>query len=176
MGLSVNPEGLAVQEASAYRLARVSDQAVAWHLRRNCSVTPRQLAGMYAGLCLVSLGIGIGFWLLGAKLVLGFAGLELLAVGAGFLLYARHAADGETVSLQGGRLVVERECAGRREKVEFGCAHVRIAPPASEQSLIEVMAHGRRLDIGRHVRPEWRPVLAGEMRRALMAAGSQPLR
>ena len=42
--LSVNPEGLALQEASAYRLARVSDQAVAWHLRRNCSVTPRQLA------------------------------------------------------------------------------------------------------------------------------------
>ena len=88
--LSVNPEGLALQEASAYRLARVSDQAVAWHLRRNCSVTPRQLGGIYAGLCLVSLGIAIGFWWLGAKLVLGFAGLELLAVGAAFLAYARH--------------------------------------------------------------------------------------
>ena len=174
--LSVNPEGLALQEASAYRLARVSDQAVAWHLRRNCSVTPRQLGGWYATLCLVSLGIAIGFWWLGAKLVLGFAGLELLAVGAAFLAYARHAADGETVSLQGGRLVVEREYAGRREKVEFGCAHVRIAPLTSEQNLIEVMAHGLRLDIGRHVRPQWRPVLAGEMRRALDAAGSQPLR
>ncbi len=165
-----------MQEAAAYRLAQVSGHTLAWHLRRNCSVTPRQLGGIYAGLCLVSLGIGVGFWWLGAKLVLGFAGLELLAVGAGFLMYARHAADGETVSLQGGRLVVEREYAGRREKVEFGCAHVRIAPLASEQSLIEVMAHGRRVGIGRHLRPEWRPVLAGEMRRALVAAGSPPWR
>ena len=165
-----------MQETSAYRLARVSEQAVAWHLRRNCSVTPRQLCLVYAGLCFVSLAVGIGFWMIGAKLVLGFAGLELLAVGAAFLVYARHAADGETVSLQDGRLTVLREFAGRREKMEFGCAHVRIAPPVDAHSLIEVVAHGRRVDVGRHVRPEWRPVLAGEMRRALDAAGSQPLR
>lgn len=165
-----------MQPEAAYRLARVSDQTVAWHLRRNCSATPRQLGGLYAGLCLVSLLIGLGFWSQGAGLVLGFAGLELLMLGIAFLAYARHAADGETVSLQDGRLVVERECAGRREKVEFGCAHVRIAPLTSDQNLIEVMAHGQRVDIGRYVRPEWRPVLAGELRRALGAAGSQPLR
>lgn len=165
-----------MQEASGYRLTRVGDQTLAWHLRRNCSVTPRQLGGIYAGLCLVSLLIGISFWAMGAKLVLAFTGLELLALGAAFLVYARHASDGETVSLQGGRLVVERECAGRREKVEFGCAHVRVEPLASRQNLIQVMAHGQRLDIGRHVRPEWRPVLAGELRRALEAASPQPLR
>ena len=110
-------ETVALQQTSAYRWARVSDQALAWHLRRNCSVTPRQLALLYAGLSAVSLTIGVGFWMMGATLVLGFAGLELVAVGAAFLIYARHAADGETVSLQGERLIVERECAGRRERL-----------------------------------------------------------
>ncbi|WP_243457473.1 DUF2244 domain-containing protein [Ottowia testudinis] len=164
-----------MQQPSAHRWARVSDQTLAWHLRRNCSVTPCQLGLLYAGLSLVSLTIGVCFWMMGATLVLGFAGLELLAVGAAFLVYARHAADGETVWLQGGRLIVERERGGRRERLEFGCAHVRIAPPASGQGLIEVTAHGRRVDLGRHVRPEWRPLLAGEMRNALQATGWQTL-
>lgn len=165
-----------MQETSATRWACVGDQAVAWHLRRNCSVTPRQFGALYATLCLVSLAIGLGFWMIGARLVLGFAGLELLALGAAFLVHARHAADSETISLRDGRLVVEREIAGRREQMEFGCAHVRIAPPARVQDLIQVVAHGRRVDVGRHVRPEWRPVLAGEMRRALLAMGHGPLR
>ena len=111
-----------MQQTSTYRWARVSDQALAWHLRRNCSVTPRQLGGWYATLCLLSLLIGSGFWVLGMPLVLAFAGLELLAVGVALLVYARHALDGETVRLQGGRLSVERECAGRRETLEFGAA------------------------------------------------------
>lgn len=161
-----------MQQTSTYRWARVSDQALAWHLRRNCSVTPRQLGGWYATLCLLSLLIGSGFWVLGMPLVLAFAGLELLAVGVALLVYARHALDGETVRLHGGRLSVERECAGRRETLEFGGApRVRIRTLAHEQDLIELQAPGRRLSVGRHVRPQWRCALAGEMRRALQAGG-----
>ena len=159
-----------MQQTSTYRWARVSDQALAWHLRRNCSVTPRQLGGWYATLCLLSLLIGSGFWVLGMPSVLAFAGLEMLAVGAALLVYARHALDGETVRLHGGRLSVERECAGRRETLEFGGApRVRIRTLAHEQDLIELQAPGRRLSVGRHVRPQWRCALAGEMRRALQA-------
>ena len=91
-------------------------------------------------------------------------------------VYARHAVDGETISLADGQLTVTHESAGAREQMEFGCAHVRIAPPVDAHSLIEVVAHGRRVDVGRHVRPEWRPVVAGERRRALQAAGHGPLR
>lgn len=157
--------------SSTYRFARVSDQAVAWHLRRNCSATPRQLGLLFASLCAVSLVIGVGFWMMGARLVIGFAGLELLALGAAFVAYARHAADGETVRLEAGRLIVERESAGRRERLEFGSAHVRIAPLTEGQTLIVLRAHGRQVELGRHVRPQWRPALALEMRRALQAGG-----
>lgn len=158
-------------DTSTYRFARIGDESVAWHLRRNCSVTPRQFGVLYASLCLVSLAIGAWFWLLGARLVMGFAVIELLLVGVAFLAYARHAVDGETVSLRDGCLIVERECAGGRERMEFRGAHVRIDAPTDRRALIEVRAHGRRVDIGRHVRPEWRPVLAREMRRALQASG-----
>ncbi len=156
-----------MQASSAFRFARVTEQAIDWRLRRNCSVTPQQLSLLYASLCLVSLLIGVWFWSLGAKLVIGFAGIELLAVGWAFLAYARHAADGETVTLRGGRLIVEQERAGRREKMEFGCAQVRIESSQQPWALIEVCGSGRRVQLGRYTRPEWRPLLAGEIRRAL---------
>lgn len=160
-----------MHQSSTYRFARVSGQALAWQLRRNCSVTPRQLGALYVSLCVVTLVIALWFWALGAKMVLGFAGLELLLVGLAFLAYARHAMDGETVSLRDGCLVVERECGGGREWLEFRGAQVRIDTPADRRALIEVRAPGQRVEIGRHVRPEWRPVLAREMRMALLAAG-----
>ncbi len=45
------------------------------------------------------------FWFQGATLVIPFATLELAAVGLAFLVYARHAADGERISLRGGALL-----------------------------------------------------------------------
>lgn len=154
----------------AYQFAQVSGPSVSWRLRRNCSVTPAQLLAVYLMLCGVSLAIGVFFWLQGATLVLGFASLELLVVGLAFLVYARHATDGEWISLQGASLVVERETAGRRERAEFERQWVRVEPKAGEHSLIELSGRGRKVEVGRFVRPELRQVLAGEIRRALRSA------
>src|SRR5690606_17313129 len=86
------------------RFPTVSGQTIHWFLKRNCSITPSQLGWLYASLCVVSLAIGFGFWVRGARLVLPFAWLELAAVGVAFLFYARHATDGERIALQEGRL------------------------------------------------------------------------
>lgn len=153
-----------------YRFATVQGQAIHWFLGRNCSVTPAQMGWLYASLCVVSLGIGTFFWFQGAKLILPFAWLEVLVVGAAFLAYARHAADREHILLQGGRLVVELENAGRLERAEFNREWVRVEPGADDRSLIEVSGQGRRVIVGRYVRPELRPVLAQEIRRALREA------
>ena len=79
----------------------------------------------YASLCVVSLGIAGFFWVQGAVLVLPFAVAELAAVGFAFLAYARHATDGERISLQGRRLVVELESArapaSARSSTATGC-------------------------------------------------------
>jgi uncharacterized membrane protein len=153
-----------------FRFATVQGQNVHWFLKRNCSVTPVQLGWFYASLCAVSLGIAFFLWSQGAVLVLPFAWLELAAVGLAFLAYARHAGDGETISLHGRRLVVELETAGRRRRAEFNCDWVRVEPSAGDRSLIELSGQGRKVNVGRYLRPELRPVLAQEIRRALRGA------
>lgn len=153
-----------------FRFATVQGQNIHWFLRRNCSVTPAQLGWLYASLCVVSLGIGTFFWFQGALLILPFAWLELAAVGAAFVAYARHAADGEHILLQGSRLVVELESAGRLERAEFNRDWVRVEPGTSDRSLIELSGQGRRMVVGRFLRPELRPALAQELRRALREA------
>ena len=150
-----------------FRFATVQGQNIHWFLQRNCSVTPAQLAWLYASLCVVSLGIGAVFWWQGATLVLPFAWIELAGVGLAFGVYARHAADGETISLQGRQLVVELENAGRLQRAEFDRDSVRVEPSAADRSLIEVSGRGRSVNVGRFVRPELRPALAREIRMAL---------
>ena len=153
-----------------FRFATVQGKNIQWFLRRNCAVTPAQLGWFYLSLCVVSLGIGAVFWFHGAVLVFPFAWAELLAVGVSFLLYARHATDGERIYLQGQHLVVELENAGKLERVEFRRDWVRVEPRLGDRSLIEVSGQGRSIQVGRFVRPELRPVLAKEIRMALRGA------
>ena len=140
---------------------------VQWLLKRNCSVTPSQLLGLFLSLSVVSLGIATFFWFQGATLVMPFAWAELLALGIAFSVYARHARDGEKIVLQGSRLVVELETAGRLERAEFNREWVRIEPKGGDGSLIEVSGQGQSVRVGRHLRPELRPALAREIRMAL---------
>jgi uncharacterized membrane protein len=140
---------------------------VQWLLKRNCSLAPRQLFGFYASLCLLSLAIAGLFWLAGATLVMPFAGVELLAIGAALLVYARHAGDSETIRLSPGCLTVKRTDGPHVEQVEFAPAWVRVEPESGDRSLIELSGQGRRIAVGRFVRPELRRQLADELRWAL---------
>jgi len=60
-------------------------------LKRNCSMSPAGLAKAFAALAALALAIGAGFAVVGAWLVLPFAGLEALMLGAAFFVYARRA-------------------------------------------------------------------------------------
>ena len=142
-------------------------KGVQWLLKRNCSVTPSQLLGLFMSISVVSLGIATFFWFQGATLVMPFAWIELIAIGAAFMVYARHARDGEKISLHGGQLVVELEIAGRLQREEFNREWVRVEPQDGDGSLIEVSGQGRTVRVGRHLRPELRPALAREIRYAL---------
>lgn len=153
-----------------FRFATVHGQNIQWFLRRNCSMTPSQLGLVYLSLCIVSLAIGTAFWFHGATYILSFAGAELVMVGAAFLVYARHASDGERIFLAGPQLVVELENGGKLQRAEFRREWVRVEPQSGDGSLIELSAHGRSINVGRYMRPELRPVLAREIRMALRSA------
>lgn len=158
------------QSNNVFRFATLSESGMEWRLRRNCSVTPAQLGFLYASLCVVSLGVAGFFWAQGATLVLPFAAIELVAVGTAFLVYARHATDGERVSLLEGLLVVEQESGGRLVRSEFARDRVRVEPLEKAAGLIEVRGGGRSVSIGRFMRADLRPLLAREIRQALRGA------
>lgn len=145
----------------------VGEPAVQWLLKRNCSTTPHQMMGFYASLCIVSLVIGTFFWLQGATLVMPFAWLEIVAIGAALLVYSRHATDRECIRLSRGRLTVERVSGRRVERAEFSPAWIRIEPQHGARSLIELSGQGQQIAVGRFVRPELRRQLAEELRWAL---------
>jgi uncharacterized membrane protein len=142
---------------------------IEWLLKRNCSISPKQLFAVYASLCVLSLAIASGFAWAGASPVLAFAGVELLLVGAALLVYARHAADCERITLAGAALSIEHRHGAQTARNEFRAAWVRVEPLSNDRSLIEVAGDGHTARIGRYLRPELRPSLARELRIALRA-------
>ena len=154
-----------------------SELTADWLLKRNCSISPRQLLAAYGLLCAMTLTIAVFFLLQGAPLVLPFAGLELLGLGAAMLLQARHAADRERLELLGGRLSVECRLGETAARVEFQTAGLRVEAGDGGRALIELSGQGRRVAVGRFVRPEQRRALADELRAVLarFASAGTPL-
>ena len=138
-----------------------------WVLRRHAPLSPAQMLVVFASLSLVSLCIGLFFWLQGALLVLPFAALETVAVGICVLIFSRHVLDQERIVVDGSQVVVEHEAAGVRERAQFHRQWVRIEPLGGEHSLIAVSGQGKSIQVGRYVRPERREALAQELRRAV---------
>ena len=158
---------MAPTSASLLRFGQSADGNMVWSFRRNCAIRPAQLLGVFAFLSAVSLSVATVFWMYGATYVLPFAFLEVTVLGIAFVAYARHATDGEIATLEQNWLVIEQEVAGKRAEIRFPRASVRIEPLADNDNLIEVSARGERLEFGRHLRAEWRPLVAREMRFAV---------
>jgi len=158
-------------QRSPWRFAQVLQSPggvmMRWVLKRNCSLAPRQLLAVYLSLCAVSLVISLFFWRRGATLVLPFAGLEIAALSWAVLSYARHAADHETLTLQDGLLRVEHQYGRRVDHTAFRACWVRVEPQHGDDSLVELSGQGQRARVGRYLLPQWRSVLAQELRRAL---------
>jgi uncharacterized membrane protein len=147
----------------------VSDAGFSLILRRNCSMSPAGLAAAFAALALVVLAIGTGFALAGAWLVLPFAGLEVLALGAAYFMYARHAADYERIALERGRLTVEVAEAENTARFELDPRLARVLLEKSEGCGARVLLRGagEELEIGRHLDAQARVGLAQELSQKL---------
>ncbi|MDP9108862.1 MAG: DUF2244 domain-containing protein [Pseudomonadota bacterium] len=138
-----------------------------WILRRNCSITPRQLAGFYASLCGVSLLLAGIFTWQGAWLVLVFAVLELCVVGFALLHYARHATDREHLALIDQCLHVALIESERCREYHFDTRRLRIEVRPERHGLISLSADGTHLEVGRFLTQFKRRQFAQELRRAL---------
>ncbi|MGQ0544137.1 MAG: DUF2244 domain-containing protein [Betaproteobacteria bacterium] len=133
-------------------------------LKRNCSNSPAGFACACAAAAGAALAIGAGFALAGAWLVLPFAGLEALLLGAAFVAYARRAADYERIELASGRLTVEVAEAERSRRHELDPRRLRVCLEAGR---VVLRGTEEELEVGRNLDAEARVRLAAELARRL---------
>lgn len=144
-----------------------------WTLRRNCSLSPRQVARAYAVLCLGSLAVAVGFLLHGVWLVLAFSLLELALVGLALLVHARHATDHERIALSESGLLVTRVQAEKRELTRLDPLWTRVVVPDDRRrTLIQLESRGVKVEIGRFVDASRRRQVARELRQALRSVSA----
>ena len=166
----------------AWRFAREMRQprngadrsAMQWRMLRHSSFVPGCLLAVFIALSTVALGIAAAFWWLGAPGVLPLAGAELLALGTAFWLCSRHAGDAETITLAEHELNVEHRFGRGVERAAFRAEWVRVEPVHGEGSLVEITGQGRRMRVGRYLRPELRMALARELRQAVRLECTRP--
>jgi uncharacterized membrane protein len=145
----------------------VSGNRQEWLSKRNCSLAPRQLAVIFVLLATVSLIIASGFAALGAWMILPFAGIEALALGTAFVVYARHAADYERIVLSRDCLLVETSRADRLSQEKCAPAWIRVEYKGARQELIGLVTSGQRIEVGRFVPESERTDLAMQLRTQL---------
>jgi uncharacterized membrane protein len=132
-------------------------------LKRNCSMSPKALAGVFAALALVVLLIGAGFALAGAWLVLPFAGLEVLLLGGAYVAYARRAADYERLEIEPGGVRVEVAQAQHVARYRLVNAKVSV-----EDGRVVLRDAKEELEVGRYLGAEARVELAAELQKRLI--------
>ena len=134
-----------------------------WILKQNCSISPRQLAKAYAGLCAASFIVATYFTLHGAWLVLVFAVLEMTAVAAAFLYFGRHATDREHIALSDAGLIVELVRAEQTRRFRMDPRDTHVEMPGLKHGLIGLEANGARVEVGRFLTDRKRHEFAREL-------------
>jgi len=130
-------------------------------IKRNCSITPRQMLLLLGVTAALSFGIGIGFAVFGAWVVLPFAGLEMLALTAAFHCAGRHAGDYEKFAVTGGMLRVEIRDGGTVHAHEFNPHWATLLVRAhGRDTRLALRSHGHELEVGRHLPADARRGLA----------------
>jgi uncharacterized membrane protein len=161
-----------MQHPTAQTLSGVADSHPReWVLRRNCAISPYQLLAVFLSVALVSMGIAVGWGLLGHWVILPYAVLECLALGGAFLYYCRHAQDREKVSLSGAVVRIEEMVGGGsvvHELPRHGIV-VRMAT-TSANALVCLRSGGRQAEVGRFVDGEGRKQFFREFRQAMAQA------
>jgi len=145
-------------------------------LKRNCSLSPGQFAALLGSLAVVSMGVALIFALSGAWWVLVFALIEVAALAAAFVVYARHAGDYERIVVTPDALIIEFNSGNQvvRQQAHPAFAHVEYPCPGPGRGgdpLIGLAVAGKAVEVGRFVPRLRRASLAQEIRTHLLAAG-----
>jgi len=113
----------------------------------------------------------------GAWPVVGFMGLDVLAVYVAFRLSYDQARAFERVTINGEALTVEQvDRKGRRREWRFPSYWVSVLFEGDEdEGKVTVRSHGRSLEVGQYLAPFERKPFAEALREALRSAKASPV-
>lgn len=148
-----------------------------FELRPNRSLSNTETLAFFALTCAVSFSIAIGFLLLGAWMVLPFAGAEMALMGAVLYLVAMRSGECETVTVREQTVHVARFGPGASRSWTFQrhWVQIRLEPSFYRwyAKRLKIVSHGRELEIGKMLNEDERCELA-ETLRGLVAGSNRP--
>ena len=143
----------------------------------NCSLTPRQAAGFFGSLCIVSFTIAGFFAARGLWPVLPFAGLEMAVLGWALGASLRRRRHTQTITVTDREIeVVTRDRRGARTAAfPRHWARVRLVQPrGGHPSRLVIESHGRACEIGGLLTEEERRGLHARLGRLVGAVNESP--
>ncbi len=133
--------------------------------RPYCSFSEHQQRRFFVAIVLLICLVAGGFSLVGAWMVMPFAGLELLALAVAFYYVNYTAEDYESIWVGGDCLVVERRILRKTERIEFSRYWVRVIMAVSHNKQeLRLRSHDKEIEFGRYMSEEQRFVLARELK------------
>lgn len=132
---------------------------------------------LMAFITIISLGTGIAFYILGAWPVLGFCGLDVLAIYAAFKINYRSGKCYELIELSSELLKITRvNPSGKSLSFDFNPYWVRVLikewPDGS--SKLKLVLHGREFEIGHYLNTDEKKDFAKALEGALLTARAVP--
>ncbi len=147
-------------------------------LRPHRSLGPRQFRALMIATCCATTALSVPFYMMGAWPIVGFLGLDALAVYLAFRLNFRSARATEHFRLTYFELLFERvSAAGQRRQWRFAPAWVRLERVDDEEygpQRLTLVSRGQSWRIASGVGPERKAQFAGELSRALVEARRGP--
>jgi uncharacterized membrane protein len=155
-------------EASQPRSEATGLGAKRWLSKRNCALSPRQLAAWFVSLSVLSLSIAGAFALYGAWVVVPFSVVEIGGLALAFVFFGRHAGDFEAIEASRGRVILERSEGTKLSREVHHCPWVRIEYEGRPRSPVWLVLAGKKIAVGRFVPDHKKAQFAKELRQVLV--------
>jgi len=126
---------------------------------------------VYIGLCIVVLGIALGFTFAGFWPILPLAGIELAALGAALYTSARRGVYRELVRIDGEHVEIEKGTKGPETTWTFDLAWSEVVLGAPRHrwypSRLFIRSRGTMVELGAFLTDDDRETLAAELQRCV---------
>ena len=153
-------------------VANLGDKIIA---RPNNSLSVEDSVKLLAALAGIALVVALGFFHIGAWLVLPFAGLEIMAFAYAFHTVYLHADDFESITIENDRVVVEKRnvkeittTVFQRYWAQVNVRDVAMIKGSNGKCGLFISSQGNEVEFGRNfINDEQRSQLARDLRQKL---------